>query len=67
MIRHTVVGDSETGRRNSRGIAALEKATEGWKVEDVPTLRNSLQMPFMCDMVAMRAEGYIPDVVTRLK
>lgn len=45
----------------------MEWATEGWDVEVFAPLRISFETPFGREIVDMRTERYVRDVVTRVK
>lgn len=62
--RSQASGDAEPVK--SRGVRDFEKATDGWEVETLPTLRIAFEVPFFRDLFDGLSERYARDVVQRL-
>lgn len=55
------------GRSKSRGILALEKSTDGWDAETVEPLWLAFEEQCVRNLLDLRAERYVREVVGRLE
>lgn len=55
-----------TGTQKSRGVRDLGKASDGWQVEDMGPLPDLFEDPFVRDLVDVRAQSYVRDIVAHL-